>query len=207
MPTEACKRLHESLDAAPVLAKWPANGLYFFRENGETWGHGVAAFDRITRCGSHTSPGRLQARAKEHRTQNSNGSAVVKHVGSALARRNDPAALCAHWGAAGSRHCERCAELVRDSRLYLNENIAVIIVGVQRDWMRAETIAIGILSHCEACHRTEHWLGRHALNQIISSGHLWNDKGIDYIPTVPDIGWFFDIIDEPARLPLGNQKL
>src|SRR5262245_57158165 len=92
MPTtDACKRLHEMVNAAPPLNQWPANGVYFFTEAGETWKHGGGGVRRITRCGSHNDPGRLQERATEHRRQNSNGSVVVKHVGSALARRVNPA--------------------------------------------------------------------------------------------------------------------
>lgn len=89
----------------------------------------------------------------------------------------------------------------RPNSTYLNENIAVGVVGIVDNWLRAEDVAIGILAGCAACQRTEDWLGRHASNPTISGGRLWNDKGISYFPTASDIDWFFSVIGTPARVP------
>lgn len=43
--SDVCKWLHQSLEELPVLrfpfkmSKLPENGIYFFYEDGEVWGH------------------------------------------------------------------------------------------------------------------------------------------------------------------------
>src|SRR5215471_52416 len=117
--TEACKQLHQLLDGATNLQQWPTNGLYFFQEDGEVWGHDPNhPIRRLTRCGSHGKIGRLRSRATEHFNQNSNGSVVVKHVGSALVVREGEVPHD-HWGASGSRQCPQCKGRVLQSRDYI----------------------------------------------------------------------------------------
>src|ERR1041385_5519823 len=189
--TDACKRLHILLNGATELLQWPSNGLYFFQENAEIWGHDPNQnIPRLTRCGSHTKDGRLKARATEHFSQNSNGSVVIKHFGHALAKRSGNNAD-AHWGGSGSRHWSSCKVLVENTRTFLRNNVQEIIVGFSKDWTRAEKIAIGILSHCSLCRCSKTWGGQLAKNISISSGKIWNDADLGYVPTMDDMEWFF----------------
>ena len=65
-----CKWLHEKLQQFPLtkfpfkLEQLPKNGIYFFYEIGETWGHGEKA-QRIVRVGTHKD-GNFRNRIKEH---------------------------------------------------------------------------------------------------------------------------------------------
>ena len=188
---EACEKLHQLCHAAGNLVVWPTSGLYFFLEDGEYCGHQSTSWLRITRCGSHKTPSRLKARAKEHFTQNSNGSAVVKHIGSAIVRRNPKRNLCVPWGGTDSRHCHLCHQLCDETHSYLREHIKEVIFAFPENWTSAENIAIGILAHCQACKRSSQWLGQYALNQVIARGRLWNDRGVDLMPTKEEIDWFF----------------
>jgi hypothetical protein len=82
-PTElvnsTCKWLHESLEALPLIRypldiekQLPNNGIYFFYEDGEVWGHGNVDDGvsndnkrRIVRIGTHKD-GNFKSRISEH---------------------------------------------------------------------------------------------------------------------------------------------
>ena len=192
--TEGCERLHQLLDGATKLQQWPTNGLYFFQEDGEVWGHDPNhSIRRLTRCGSHDKIGRLRSRATEHFTQNSNGSVVVKRFGSALVVRGGEAPHD-HWGASGSPQCPQCEGPLLQARDYIVNQVREIIVDVPEGWDKAETIAIGILSHCTLCQRSDRWVGQHAVNNIIKAGKIWNDRKVDYLPSANDLDRFFSTI-------------
>ena len=65
-----CKWLHEELRQLPLirypfsLEKLPKNGIYFFYEEGEFWGHGGNK-SRIVRVGTHKN-GNFRSRIAEH---------------------------------------------------------------------------------------------------------------------------------------------
>jgi hypothetical protein len=80
--TSTCKWLHESLEALPFIRypfdvnkQLPDNGIYFFYEDGEVWGHGNVEDDgtnnnnnnkpRIVRIGTHKD-GNFKSRISEH---------------------------------------------------------------------------------------------------------------------------------------------
>src|SRR3970282_701015 len=103
-----CKWLHEELESLPLvrhpfdLEELPENGIYFFYERGEVWGHG-AEKARIVRVGTHRE-GNFRSRIAGHflldesrmvfdRTQSPphDRSIFRKHIGRALlAKNNDP---------------------------------------------------------------------------------------------------------------------
>jgi hypothetical protein len=68
--SELCKWLHEQLEQLPLirfpfrLEQLPENGIYFFYEDGEVWGHGGNK-PRIVRVGTHKD-GNFRSRIKEH---------------------------------------------------------------------------------------------------------------------------------------------
>src|SRR5437867_720423 len=65
-----CKRLHELVENLPEtrwpfsLHHFPRNGVYFFYETGEIWGHGNA-HTRIVRVGTHRE-GNFRSRIADH---------------------------------------------------------------------------------------------------------------------------------------------
>jgi len=68
--SELCKWLHEQLEELPLirfpfkLEYLPDNGIYFFYEDGEIWGHGGNKL-RIVRIGTHKD-GNFKNRISEH---------------------------------------------------------------------------------------------------------------------------------------------
>src|ERR1017187_819595 len=67
---ETCEWLHEVLAPLPVVAypfdlkRLPRNGIYFFYEQGESWGHS-GSWPRIVRVGTHKE-GNFRSRISEH---------------------------------------------------------------------------------------------------------------------------------------------
>ncbi len=74
-----CKRLHELVLALPEVrwpfnpAALPRNGIYFFHEAGEMWGHGGEC-PRIVRIGTHRE-GNFRSRMADHLLEPSLGAA------------------------------------------------------------------------------------------------------------------------------------
>ena len=67
---EAYRWLHENIQTLPLISfpfrreELPANGIYFFYETGETWGHG-GPLSRVVRIGTHKD-GNFRNRISEH---------------------------------------------------------------------------------------------------------------------------------------------
>ncbi len=196
--TEACKRLHTVVNRLPAISAPRQivfqDGIYFHQERAELSGC-QPSISRIVRCGSHDCPGRLKPRAWEHKTQNSSGSAFVKHVGSSLINRDYPNERkhLVHWGTGSARRCEFCGMIVKFSRGYIRAR-QLKVIELKQDWRRAERIAIGILAHCELCKSSEEWLGHWCENREVKECGLWNDKHVELVPTLEEIVWFFEHI-------------
>src|SRR3990170_4759955 len=68
--TEYCHWLHHELEALPMIRYpidtnvLPMNGIYFFYQEGEFWGHGSNKL-KIVRIGTHKD-GNFRSRIKEH---------------------------------------------------------------------------------------------------------------------------------------------
>jgi hypothetical protein len=139
--------------------RW-AGTMAHIQQDGKIWGHHPTyRITRITRCGSHTKAGRLKGRAKEHFTQNSYGSVVVKHFGYALAKITGVESHV-HWGRKESSKCPHCKETVIEACTYVRNHVSDIIVDVRENSIKAEQIAIGILNSCPLCQRSDQWLGQ-----------------------------------------------
>jgi len=104
--SEQCRWLHEKLEQLPLvkfpfcLDELPENGIYFFYEQGETWGHGGIK-PRIVRVGTHRD-GNFRRRIAEHYLLNeaktnfnkdkpkpSDRSIFRKNIGRALLKKNE----------------------------------------------------------------------------------------------------------------------
>ena len=106
--SEQCRWLHDQLEELPLfrfpfkLEQLPLNGIYFFYEGGETWGHGGNEIrQRIVRIGTHRD-GNFRPRIKEHfllnhsrmefdknRSKPSDRSIFRKHIGRADERKGN----------------------------------------------------------------------------------------------------------------------
>ena len=71
MTSDACSYLHEILEDIPSIRhpidvdKLPDNGIYFFYEKGELYGHGSKDRPRIVHVGTHRE-GNFRSRIKDH---------------------------------------------------------------------------------------------------------------------------------------------
>jgi hypothetical protein len=72
--SDSCQWLHEILEGCPVIrfpfdpSRLPLNGLYFFYEDGEIWGHSDQK-PRIVRIGTHRD-GNFRTRMADHYLSN-----------------------------------------------------------------------------------------------------------------------------------------
>ena len=190
-----CQRLHEIVRAGADRtnrAQVPngADGIYFYFEQDEVWGHGTEE-KRLVRVGSHTAPGNLMTRSWMHRTSNCGASAFVRHAGQALRITAGGPAV----------HAEACDCKLRFQAWFAAEIGADKICVIRTDWnaveadcLKAERIAIGILSGCKKCAPSENWLGRRAQNPVIANGQLWLKDHVGTQPNRSEMDWFFGVL-------------
>ncbi len=203
--SELCKWLHEQLEQLPLvrfpfrLEQLPNNGIYFFYENGEIWGHGGDK-PRIVRIGTHKN-GNFRSRISEHFLLNeswmnfdknkpkpSDRSIFRKNIGRALLNKNRDDYLRI-WNIDFMTRKNR--ELWRDKRDILKEkeveeaitkiirekfSFRFIIVSSQVERMGSkgiESSLIGTVANCKLCKPSLNWLGNYSpIRKIMESG-LW----------------------------------
>ena len=194
----ACEWLHRSLETLTVT-RWPfdvqdlpRNGIYFFYEDGETWGHGDGQ-PRIVRIGTHRD-GNFRSRISDHflckpereiclisRSVPHVRSIFRKHIGRALLNRpNDDYRqiweLDFTTRKSRAEHSHRRdvnrEQAIEDEVTFtLREKFTFryIEVELQRDRMGSaglEPALIGTLASCRLCTASASWLGRHSPQSI-----------------------------------------
>lgn len=183
----------------------PLNGIYFFYEEGEIWGHGGAR-PRIVRIGT-SKDGNFRNRIEEHflldetkmnldknKPPPSARSIFRKNIGRVLLnKRNDP--YLEIWNVDLTKKHNR--EKYRKSRdipkeIELEAEITAIIRGKfsfrffvlegQKKRMGREgleTSLIGTVARCELGKPSEGWLGRYSPVKKINSGKLWQVQNLE----------------------------
>jgi hypothetical protein len=174
---------------------WPARGVYFFFEPGETRADGSP---RVVRVGTHGlkvgSKSTLLGRLSQHRgrasgTGNHRGSVFRLHVGAALIARGDVEAV-GTWGQRSSaprdvREAEVPVELAVSAHLATMSVLWVPVddePGASSDRGRIEAGAIAALSRLSnpaADPPSAAWLGHHAARPAIRASGLWNVNHVD----------------------------
>lgn len=203
--SEKCKWLHEALEALPLikypfrLEFLPTNGIYFFYEEGEMWGHGGNKL-RIVRVGTHRG-NNFRSRIAEHflindRKMNFNKnkpkpadrSIFRKNIGRALLNKNNDPYLKVweidflprdnrdRWENLRDIEKEKSiekqiTEIIRDKYYF---RFLIIENEDERIGSKGlESKLIGTLSRCTKCKPSANWLGNYSpKKQIITSG-LW----------------------------------
>ena len=203
--SEHCQWLHEQLQARPVVrfpfdeAGLPENGIYFFYEDGEMWGHSGRQ-PRIVRIGTHRD-GNFRSRIADHYLSRGRSmdlhvnkpapkdrSIFRKHLGRALlAKAQDP--YLEIWNidfttnrnrrAYGDRRNpakereieEQVSYLLREkfSFRYLELDVAVARMGNKG----LEAALIGTVAGCTLCKPSVSWLGRCSPKPQIRQSGLW----------------------------------
>jgi len=203
--SELCKWLHEQLEPLPPITvpfepnELPDNGIYFFYERGECWGHSGTK-PRIVRVGTHRD-GNFQSRIAEHfllderkmtftRDQSAphDRSIFRKNIGRSLLNRTSDSylpvweldfmkrAVCAR-----SRHLRDIGKEVgieREITRILRESFSFRCIEVAEEVHRLgheglERALIGTLAGCRNCRPSAQWLGNYSPKPKIRASGLW----------------------------------
>jgi len=200
-----CKWLHEQLEQLPLircpfnLKQLPENGIYFFYEKGETWGHGGDK-QRIVRIGTHRS-NNFRSRINDHflldgRKMNFNSmkpapkdrSIFRKNIGRALlGKRGSP--YLQTWELDFTprsnrdrysylRDIELEKEIEKQITQILRNNFSFRFIVVENEAIKMgtkglESNLIGTVAGCSLCEPSSGWLGRHSPKKEIRNSGLW----------------------------------
>ena len=160
----------------------PADGIYFFFEEGEAVevdGEWVA---RVVRVGTHREDGRFPARIRQHYGNkgslggNKNGSVFRKHVSGALLRRDDLNDFrLAEWIKQGGRSFSEVEEAVS---LKLRQSFRFVWIQVPTGEARLslESGLIALLAQRSSGQPSRDWLGHFAVDPAIRASGLWNTQ-------------------------------
>lgn len=205
--TEICKWLHEVLEKLPLIKikssfdikELPKDGIYFFYEEGETWGHGGNK-PRIVRIGSHKK-GNFRTRIKSHylfnesridkmsldRPKPADGSIMRNHIGKALLAKRDRSYIDIWTKSLTSRENRTKYRALRNIELEKELEIEISKIirekfsfrfikvpnGSEVMGKKFEGNIIGTLSHCSLCHKSNNWLGNNSNIDKIRESGLW----------------------------------
>ena len=212
---DICKCLHEKLEQLPIighpfnLEDLPENGIYFFYEEGEVWGHGGDQ-PRIVRMGSHTGQGNLRSRVNEtylldesklgfgpKNPKPADRSIFRKNLGRALLNKDRDEYLQV-WELdftlrankdrlARLRDVDKERRVERDISRLLTERFSfrAVVVGDPAERTHLEKRLIGTLANCGSCIPSDNWLGRHSPKTKIREGNLWQVQHLGAEPLTP----------------------
>jgi len=197
--------LHEQLEQVPIIKfpfkveQLPENGIYFFYEKDEIWGHDGNK-PRIVRIGT-SKDGNFRSRIKEHylldeskmnfdqnKSKPSDKSIFRKNIGRVLLNKDKDDYLKI-WNINFTTKKNR--EEYRDRRdipkekkieleitRILRENFSFrfIIVGKQIERMGSKGLEkrlIGTIANCKLCKPSNNWLGKYSPKKQIKESGLW----------------------------------
>ena len=212
---ELCRWLHEQLSQLPAhsfpfdLEELPENGIYFFYEKGEIWGHGGDE-PKIVRIGSHRGQGNLRSRISEtyllderrlgfgrENAKPADRSIFRKNLGRALLNRAADHYLQI-WEIDFTTRRNRdgfrqLRDMVEERRLeesistLLRDRFSFRVIAVEAPTERKELEKrlIGTIAECELCRPSRTWLGRHSPKTKIREGNLWQMQNLRADPLGP----------------------
>lgn len=203
-----CRRLHDLVQELPET-RWPfdsdylpRDGIYFFYETGEIWGHGGVQ-PRIVRVGTHRE-GNFRSRMADHyviderkmafnRNQPApkDRSIFRKNIGRALLHRDrDPyeAVWNIDFTTRASRETNGCRrDLAKEKQIesqvtgILRERFAFRWIELEGQERRMgsqglEAVFVGALARCGECCASSNWLGRFSPKPKIAKSGLWLEQ-------------------------------
>jgi len=203
--SERCKWLHEQLEQLPSirypfnLDELPENGIYFFYEQGEFWGHGGSK-PRIVRVGT-SKDGNFRKRISEHylfdeskmnfdstKPAPRERSIFRKNIGRALLNQRHDDYLkiweidfTSHKSRIENTHLrdvEKEKKLESEITKLLREHFSFKSIELSGQAQRMgktglEGALIGTLARCPLCQASSKWLGRYSPKTEINGGKLW----------------------------------
>ena len=203
--SDLCKWLHEQLERLPLLRfpfdldQLPSNGIYFFYEEGEVWGHGGDK-PRIVRVGTHKR-GNFRKRIAEHylldesrmnfdenRPKPSDRSIFRKNIGRAILNKREDDYLeiwekdfiirenREKFGCL--RNIKKEKEIEFEITKIIRENFSFRFIKVDDQVRRIgsaglESSLIGTIANCKLCKPSKNWLGNYSPKKEIRESGLW----------------------------------
>jgi len=192
--SEECRWLHEQLEQLPPVRfpfraeQLPTNGIYFFYETGEIWGHGGDK-PRIIRIGTHKDRN-FRSRIAEHFLLNprkmefnkdepkpSDRSIFRKNIGRAILKKaNDPYLEVWEIDFIKNENRERYAwkrDIKKERKTeeeitwVLREKFCFRCITINGETLRMgntglESSLIATVAQCGQCRPSPNWLGKHS---------------------------------------------
>lgn len=211
-----CKWLHTLLEGTPLRSYpfevncLPLNGIYFFYDKGEIWGHG-GEYPRIVRIGTHRD-GNFRSRIAEHYVKNnmnlsterpkpSDRSIFRKNIGRAFLNKEKSDYLPIWekdfmkienkrlFGSLRDISIEKSLEDKISEYIRNNMSFRYLIISKQEDRLGDngfEKRLIGTVAACSCCKPSQNWLGGCSPIEKINVSGLWqvqhlNSRGISEI--------------------------
>lgn len=203
--TSSCEWLHRQLDELPLfkypfsLEELPENGIYFFYERGEFWGHD-GEHPRIVRIGTHKG-NNFRSRIDDHFLFNArkmnfdqmkpgpkDRSIFRKNIGRALLNKENDEYLSS-WNIdftsrekrEGNSHLrdiqkEKILETKITKILRDRFSFRFLVVDNQINRMGSkglESSLIGTVAQCRVCRPSGNWLGNYSPKRDIKESGLW----------------------------------
>lgn len=212
--SEKCEWLHAQLEQLKMikypfnLEKLPKNGIYFFYEEGETWGHGGNQH-RIVRVGT-SKDGNFQSRIAEHyhleeSKMNFNANRPGPHDRSIFRKNIGRAILNQHgdnylrtWEIdftshknrekyASQRDIEKEKRIESEVTQLLRSNFYFKYIELEGQTERMgktglESDLVGTLAQCSQCRASNNWLGKKSSESEIREGKLWQIQHLEAQP-------------------------
>ncbi|MCD6162237.1 MAG: hypothetical protein J7K40_07470 [candidate division Zixibacteria bacterium] len=211
--SENCKWLHTQLNELPIIQYQfdenclPLNGIYFFYEKGEYWGHGRKK-QRIVRIGTANNCN-FGKRIKEHylldnskmnfnknNPKPSDRSIFRKNIGKAILSKNNDS-YSNIWEIDfikkknreehnNRRNIEKERKLELDITKIIRDNFSFRFIIIDNQIIRKnckglEGLFIGTIAQCNLCKPSKNWLGKDSpKNKIVNSG-LWQVQCLNEI--------------------------
>ncbi len=203
--SEKCEWVHAQLEELKsfrypfCLEKLPRNGIYFFYEEGEIWGHGGNQ-PRIVRVGT-SKDGNFPSRIAEHylldeskmnftasKPAPHDRSIFRKNIGRAILNQRGDSYL-REWEIdftthknrekyARQRDIEKEKKIESEVTQMQRKNFYFKYIELESQTVRMgknglESALIGTLAQCSLCTPSENWLGRNSPKPKIREGKLW----------------------------------
>jgi len=159
----SCMLIHNKLNTLPIF-KFPfpndiipKNGIYFFYEKGEYWGHGGST-KRIVHVGIHVN-GKLKADILRHFIEENPKMHLTKSIYSALSN---------------SKNAKNKSEYKKFAN-YIKHRFSFrfIIFDKNIESPGFEKILASTLSECLYCTPSRDWVGNNSPNILIRKSGLW----------------------------------
>lgn len=204
-------RLHQLFRGLPVY-NWRTideiafqDGIYIVFEKGENYRGGA----RIVRVGTHTSPGRLKQRLKDHFIrENHNGSIFRKNIGRAILNRDhDP--YLSIWTLdtskapnIGKEDKVKETEIERRVSAYMREAFTFCVFKIENteDRLRFEEAIIATLNRAYDFRASREWLGNSSPEWEIRQSGMWLKQGLDAKPLTDDEFQRLSQIESPEKV-------